>query len=157
MRILFGLLLIVGVTGCATTQNKATQQDQVQTRVTELEKKIEEKDAEIVDLQYAVKDLSSRLDASKASAVAEPPMAPPEPSGNAIVVKGGGNDIIHVAVAPEKIQAALKAAGVYNGKVDGKVGPATRAAIVEFQQSQGLKADGVVGRRTWDALKTYLK
>ena len=156
MRILFGLLLIVGVTGCATTQNKATQQDQVQTRVTELEKKIEEKDAEIVDLQYAVKDLSSRVDAVKASAMAEPPMAPESAD---TVVRGGsnGNDMIRVAAAPEKVQAALKAAGVYNGKVDGRIGPATRAAVVAFQRSQGLKADGIVGRRTWDALKTYLK
>ncbi len=153
IRILFGLLFIFGVTGCATTKNKATQQDQVQTRVTELEKKVEEKDAEIVDLQYAVKDLSSRVDAAKASAVAEPPMA----AGSAAVVKNSGNDIIHVAAAPEKVQAALKAAGVYNGKVDGRIGPATKAAVVAFQQAQGLKADGVVGRKTWDALKTYLK
>ena len=152
IRIFFGLAFIVGMAGCASTQNK-TSQDQVQTRVVDLEKKLEEKDAEIVDLQYAVKDLSSRVDASKASAVAEPPMA----AGSADAAKNSANDIIRVAAAPEKVQAALKAAGVYNGKVDGRIGPATKAAVVEFQKSQGLKADGVVGRKTWDALKTYLK
>ena len=149
IRILFGFLFVLGVSGCATTHNKASQQDQMQTRVVELEKKVEEKDAEIVDLQYAVKDLSSRVDASKAPAVAVVPAA------ESVAVKGG-NDIIRVAVDPEKIQAALKAAGFYNGKVDGKIGAGTRAAVIQFQRSQGLDADGVVGRKTWDALKTYL-
>ena len=150
IRILFGFLFVLGVSGCATTRNKASQQDQMQTRVVELEKKLEEKDAEIVDLQYAVKDLSSRVDASKAPAVAVVPAA------ESVAVKGG-NDIIRVAVAPEKIQAALKAAGFYNGKVDGKIGAGTKAAIVQFQRSQGLNADGVVGPKTWDVLKTYLQ
>lgn len=152
IRILFGFLFVLGVSGCATTQNKASQQDQMQTRVVELEKKLEEKDAEIVDLQYAVKDLSSRVDASKAPAVAEPFV----PAAESVAVKGG-NDIIRVAVAPENVQAALKAAGFYNGKVDGKIGAGTRAAVIQFQRSQGLNADGVIGPKTWDVLKTYLQ
>ena len=153
IRIIFGFLFVLGVSGCATTQNKASQQEQMQTRVVELEKKLEEKDAEIVDLQYAVKDLSSRVDASKAPAVAEPSV----PAAGSVVVVKGGNNIIRVAADPEKVQAALKAAGFYNGKVDGKIGAGTRAAVIEFQKSQGLNADGVIGRKTWDALKTYLK
>ena len=150
IRIIFGFLFVLGVSGCATTQNKASQQEQMQTRVVELEKKLEEKDAEIVDLQYAVKDLSSRVDASKAPAVAE------LPAGSTVVVKGG-NNIIRVAADPEKVQAALKAAGFYNGKVDGKIGAGTKAAVIQFQRSQGLNPDGVIGPKTWDALKTYLK
>jgi peptidoglycan hydrolase-like protein with peptidoglycan-binding domain len=62
-----------------------------------------------------------------------------------------------VKVSPEKIQRALQAAGVYTGKVDGKIGAGTKAAIVEFQKSHGLKADGVLGKKTWEELKTYLK
>ncbi len=54
------------------------------------------------------------------------------------------------------IQAALKNAGYYQGNVDGKIGPATKDAVKAFQRDNGLEADGVVGRRTWDKLKPYL-
>ena len=56
----------------------------------------------------------------------------------------------------QQIQTALKNAGFYTGKIDGKIGAATKTAIIEFQKSQGLRADGVVGRKTWDALKKNL-
>lgn len=55
------------------------------------------------------------------------------------------------------IQTALKAAGFYTGNVDGKIGPKTKRAIVEFQKAMGLKADGKVGPKTWVELEKYLK
>lgn len=55
-----------------------------------------------------------------------------------------------------KIQQALKNAGYYRGKLDGKIGPETRSAVKAFQKDNGLEADGVVGRQTWSKLKVYL-
>ncbi len=55
------------------------------------------------------------------------------------------------------IQTALKSAGFYKGNIDGKFGQGTRRAIKEFQLSKNLKADGVVGKKTWNELKPFLK
>jgi peptidoglycan hydrolase-like protein with peptidoglycan-binding domain len=55
-----------------------------------------------------------------------------------------------------EIQSALKNAGYYIGKVDGKAGPMTKKAIEEFQKSSNLKVDGKVGPKTWAALSPYL-
>ncbi len=57
---------------------------------------------------------------------------------------------------PKQIQQALKNAGLYNGKVDGTVGPKTKKAVEAFQSQNGLKADGKVGAKTWRALSAYL-
>ncbi len=56
----------------------------------------------------------------------------------------------------QQIQTALKAAGLYNGNIDGKIGPASKRAIEQFQTQNGLKADGKVGPKTWAAMERYL-
>lgn len=58
--------------------------------------------------------------------------------------------------ASKEIQQALKNVGLYQGNVDGDIGPKTTAAIKEFQQNNGLTADGKVGRKTWAKLAPYL-
>ncbi len=58
--------------------------------------------------------------------------------------------------AVNEIQTALKNAGLYIGKVDGKVGPMTKKAIEEFQKANNLKVDGKVGPKTWSVLSQYL-
>ena len=40
------------------------------------------------------------------------------------------------------IQQRLQDLGYYNGDIDGSVGKATRMAIEEYQQEQGVQADG---------------
>ncbi|MDD5128947.1 MAG: peptidoglycan-binding domain-containing protein [Candidatus Omnitrophica bacterium] len=55
-----------------------------------------------------------------------------------------------------EIQTALKNAGFYSGSIDGKIGPKSKKAIEDFQSANGLKADGKVGAKTWEALGKYL-
>lgn len=59
-------------------------------------------------------------------------------------------------LSSKDIQKALQGAGYYQGTVDGKIGPGTKDAIKAFQRDHGLGSDGVVGRQTWEKLKTYL-
>jgi len=56
----------------------------------------------------------------------------------------------------QDIQMALKNAGFYKGAIDGKIGPASKKALTEFQQQNGLTADGKAGKKTWEKLKSYL-
>lgn len=56
----------------------------------------------------------------------------------------------------EDIQRALKNANFYNGPIDGKIGPNTLKAIIEFQKANSLKADGIAGQKTKALLVKYL-
>ena len=51
-----------------------------------------------------------------------------------------------------QIQQKLRAWGYYDGAVDGVYGSKTESAVIYFQKSNGLKADGVVGSETLRAL-----
>ena len=57
----------------------------------------------------------------------------------------------------KNIQQALKNAGLYNGPIDGNIGPKSKKAIREFQTQNGLTADGKVGARTWKKLSSHLQ
>lgn len=56
----------------------------------------------------------------------------------------------------EQIQQALKNAGLYQGEIDGKIGPKSKKAIGDFQEQHGLTVDGKVGPKTWEKLAPYL-
>ncbi len=139
-------LLIAGIlvfsAGCATTQQGQSAAD-LQLKVNELENQVAAKDAEIKDLKYTMKDMAYDLDRTKA-----------QHSGTGKSATYAKNDdILRVNVSPEKLQQALKAAGFYKGTVDGKLGNGTKSAIIKFQKANGLKADGIVGEKTWSELK----
>ena len=61
-----------------------------------------------------------------------------------------------VQLSSKQIQRALKNAGYYEGPIDGKIGPKTKAAIIKFQKANSLQADGIVGKRTSAKLSRYL-
>ena len=58
--------------------------------------------------------------------------------------------------AVEDIQKALKSANLYQGKIDGIMGPNTKKAIEDFQVQNSLKVDAKVGPKTWQKLKPFL-
>ncbi len=47
-----------------------------------------------------------------------------------------------------RIQTKLKQLGYYNGVIDGIYGTLTRKAVISFQRSCGLTADGIAGPKT---------
>ncbi len=52
------------------------------------------------------------------------------------------------------LQEKLKQLGYYDGLANGSYSEATELAIIEFQKSVGLEADGIVGPTTWSKLQT---
>src|SRR5690606_3898901 len=50
------------------------------------------------------------------------------------------------------IQQALLALGLYDGAVDGRIGPVSQAAYARFQASRGEVADGFITFRAYEEL-----
>ena len=59
-------------------------------------------------------------------------------------------------LSTRQVQIALKKAGYYHGAVDGNMGLKTKEAVKSFQKANGLKADGVIGKKTLEKLNRYL-
>lgn len=137
--------LAVTLTGCQTTNYKQ-QVTSLSSQVQTLETAIEEKDKEISSLKSQVDQLSQQSASRN------------RPASSAAVVTDNKDHlgIIRVPVKVTDVQSALKAAGYYTGNIDGKVGPNTISAIAAFQNANNLKADSIVGAKTWEVLKTYL-
>lgn len=52
----------------------------------------------------------------------------------------------------EKVQEQLKSEGLYEGNVDGLIGPKTEEGIRKFQENQNLTASGELNQETIDAM-----
>ncbi len=50
------------------------------------------------------------------------------------------------------IQSRLREWGYYKGSVDGIYGTQTKNAVIKFQKANGLKADGIAGKATLNAI-----
>ena len=72
-----------------------------------------------------------------------------DPAGRAVIQEGSqGADV-------QLLQQRLIALGLLTGAADGVFGPGTKAAVIQFQTTEGITpADGVVGETTWKALST---
>lgn len=131
LKNLFVFLLVLSLIGCATPRTKQTQIQELKTHIATLERELKAKDEQIGSLE---EELYQR------EAIAK----------RRIEEKG------LPGITPKRIQIALKNANFYKGPIDGNIGGKTRQAIKEFQKANGLKADGIVGRRTWERLSKYL-
>ena len=131
------LLLVIAVAGCATTRKKTPKSpvEELQAKVTDIETKQVEQTQQISGL----KDDLAAAQQAKATVTTSP-----------------ASSSKSVEKTKENIQKALKAAGYYDGEIDGKIGQKTKKAIIAFQEASGLTADGVVGKRTWSKLKQFL-
>ena len=50
------------------------------------------------------------------------------------------------------LQAVLKNYGYYTSKIDGDFGPASKKALKDFQSSNNLNSDGILGKNTCKSL-----
>ncbi|MCX5678063.1 MAG: peptidoglycan-binding domain-containing protein [Candidatus Omnitrophica bacterium] len=133
------------ISGCGTSQKKVqTEVTGIKTRVETLESRVEGVESKQAEVE--------RLAAEQAQALDELKTTGAQAKTNISVKTREGSR----SEKMRDIQQALKNAGYYNGKIDGVKGKSTRKAIKEFQKANGLKADGVVGRKTWDMLSKHL-
>lgn len=141
------LMIAISLAGCATTR-KDVSTEQLQMRIADMEKQIDQKSLEILDLKDQVSDLQSELKLASSGPVVS--------QKTPVALSPAAKEIIRVAASPQDVQTALKNAGHYTGPIDGKIGERTKKSIKAFQEANGLTADGVVGQKTWAGLKTYL-
>jgi len=141
-------MLVSSLFGCATSRKGMLdiKTQQLEMKVRELERDVQQKDKEIYELENELE--LARRDLNKITRVKI------YPEKKIVATK---EEVIASKSTPKRIQIALKKAGFYNGAIDGKIGKNTKNAIKEFQEKNGLKADGVVGKKTWAELSKYLQ
>ncbi len=182
-RLCMTIILIASLSGCATTAAVT----QVQNRVAQIEMEIGQNNDDIRNLTTEIRTLGEDIEtydyadrAYPSSGVAPVPIPSQKDDSvfdendqqflytmggtfessapkQAAVSVNRSTDVIRVDVTASTLQVALKNAGFYAGAVDGKIGLQSKKAIREFQDANGLKADGIVGPKTWGILKIYLK
>ena len=163
MKKLFFILMgfVMALSGCIATKRSDVVQADSEMRIAQLERKVYEKDQQIEELQDQVQTLSSdKQRSSKSAAPRQETMKPAMP----VVFNQSSQEqlqeqqklLIRVDVSPQDVQTALKNAGYYDGNIDGKIGPRSQKAIMDFQADHNLKSDGIIGKQTWMELQSYL-
>jgi len=127
--VLFSLLLLAG---CVTQEETS----EIKTQLTTLQDSLAQESQRINELELKVESISSEIQSLKPPVVIEVPKMTTEEI--------------------KKIQTALTTAGFDAGQADGKMGPQTIQAIKKFQETNGIKADGIIGKETWEKLQGYI-
>ncbi len=129
---------MVLLAGCATAKPRPASQSDLNGQVSALQNEVQAKDQQIQDLQYQLESQQQSLQTNFS--------------------RKGKNErpsIIRVeGVSAADLQKALVRAGYNPGPVDGHVGKRTKNAVKAFQRKNNLRADGIVGEKTWAHLKS---
>jgi len=154
LSIAAALLLL---SGCASTGSRANSQNAVNAQmgvladeVTRLDMALQETRAQLQREQARVAELEGRVRGSAPASDTSYAAVSSEPYSGVYRTPSG------FEIPAASIQKALKGSGHYQGEVDGKIGPDTREAVRNFQRDNGLTPDGIVGKTTWNRLKTHL-
>lgn len=70
------------------------------------------------------------------------------------IKRGDRNDDEGIEGLVDEAQAALASLGYYTGELDGYFGKGMENAVKKFQRRNKLGADGVIGTKTWAALRS---
>ncbi|OGW74622.1 MAG: hypothetical protein A2Z72_06140 [Omnitrophica bacterium RBG_13_46_9] len=142
LKVFLSVILLLNLSGCAAHKSSVinAKEEQMQAKIDELENDLRLKDEDMSELE-------KELEKAKRTGGKEPRY-----SKNLNAPRGD-----MPSASPRQIQAALRNVGLYDGPIDGKIGKRTKKAIREFQNANGLTADGVVGKKTWLVLSGYLE
>jgi len=134
------------VSGCSTVPKKFKEEvSGIKTKVDTLESRVESVESKQAESERMVSQQSQTIEEIKAAKESAVKTNITTRAGKAAPAREHVKDI----------QLCLKNAGFYKGSIDGVKGKGTKKAIKEFQKANGLKADGKVGSKTWEALSKY--
>lgn len=137
------MVVAFAVSGCSSVPKKTREEmTGIKTRVDTLESKVGEMETKQAYTERATQEQAAAIEEMKSVKMANTNIST-KPRG------------ARAGARMKEIQQCLKNANFYDGTVDGIKGGKTRKAIKDFQKANGLTADGLVGKKTWEALGKY--
>jgi len=130
--------------GCSTVPKKMREEvSGIKSKVDTLESRVESVETKQAEAQALVSQQSQTIDELKSA------------RERAVTNITTRERPVKSRERTKDMQACLKNAGFYKGKIDGVKGKGTKNAIKEFQAANGLRCDGVMGPKTWEILSKY--
>ena len=140
--IILSCFILLAISGCGTVPKKFKEEvGGIKTRVETLESRVEGVESKQADVERVAGEQTQALDELK--------------TRRARTNIGVKSRHFKSKEGIKDVQLCLKNAGFYDGEIDGIKGKRTRKAIREFQGANGLTADGIVGKKTWELLAKY--
>lgn len=142
--------------GCASLapQKHDPQVAPMQERISQLESEVSVKTAELNELASALE--RQQQEKEKLLAAFEAKKGIPADLSESLQEEYRASLEKSYYMSVIQLQMALRNSGFDPGIIDGKMGQSTRAALKEFQGANGLAADGILSRQTWEMLQEYL-
>lgn len=146
--IVAGVAVAFVISGCSTMPKKVKEEiSGLKTKVDTLESRVDTVESKQAEVEKVTTEQSQVIEQLKTEA---------QPTVKTNVSVKSRDEAVQVSNTSTKdIQRCLKNAGFYDGSIDGIRGTQTKRAIRAFQSANGLRADGVVGPKTWDILSKY--